>query len=212
MYKLNSEYYRFEEINYNKGILDSCIDATYVLHLENNGRINSVLSQLDRVLISKQIYIMYNTGFKKTNKQLPKYTSMYDLVDGYLQIFTHANDNNYSNILILEDDFIFDNKIFDQHISDRINEFIDNQNNKVFSYSLGCTPFLLFPVSLYTHKVFKGGAAHAIIYTKDIREEILNSNTNKIFDWDYKIHKYNFYCYYKPICYLGLLINLHYIK
>ena len=201
MYKLNSEYYRFEEINYNKGILDSCIDATYVLHLENNGRIDKVLSQLEIVNISKQVYIMYNAGFKKTNKILPKYISSYDLVDAYLQIFTHANNNNYNNVLILEDDFIFDNKIFNPPISDRILDFMDNQTNKVFSYALGCTPFLLFPVSLYTHKVFSGAATHAVIYTIEFREEILSLNTNNISDWDEEIRKYNFYCYYKPICY-----------
>ena len=201
MYKLNSEYYRFEEINYNKGILDSCIDATYVLHLENNGRIDKVLSQLDRVHISKQIYIMYNAGFKKTDKMLPKYTTAFDLIDGCLQIFTHANNNNYNNILILEDDFIFDHKIFNPCISDRIKDFIDNQTDKVFSYALGCIPYILCPVSLYTLKVYSGAAAHAVIYTKNFRKKILSSNTNNIIDWDVEIHKYNFYCYYKPICY-----------
>ena len=33
-------YYNFVEYNFDKGLLNDIIDATYVIHLENNRRIN----------------------------------------------------------------------------------------------------------------------------------------------------------------------------
>ena len=32
--------YNFVQCNFDKGLLNDIIDATYVIHLENNGRIN----------------------------------------------------------------------------------------------------------------------------------------------------------------------------
>ena len=35
----------------------------------------------------------------------------YDIIDANIYIFNHAKQNNYSNILVLEDDFIFSSEI-----------------------------------------------------------------------------------------------------
>jgi len=41
--ELNNKCYIFEKIIFNDGLLNDNIDATYILHLENNGRINEIL-------------------------------------------------------------------------------------------------------------------------------------------------------------------------
>ena len=61
----DSSCYRFEKLVFdsNSALLD--IDATYVLHLENNGRIDSVKAQLNEFQPTKEVFILYNKGYKK---------------------------------------------------------------------------------------------------------------------------------------------------
>ena len=51
-------------------------------------------------------FVFINKGFRKCNK-LGITSSPADLTDSYLQIFKHAQQQNFGNILILEDDFVF---------------------------------------------------------------------------------------------------------
>ena len=96
--------YNFVEYNFEQGLFDDSIDATYIIHLENNGRINNIIEQIYKYKPTKKIYILYNKGFKNCNKILEKNEPDKDLVHCNLRIFKHAKLNNYDNILILEDD------------------------------------------------------------------------------------------------------------
>jgi outer membrane lipoprotein-sorting protein len=60
--KLNC--YTFVEYNFNEGLFDKTIDATYIIHLENNGRFESVIKQLEEYKPTKKVYILYNKGYK----------------------------------------------------------------------------------------------------------------------------------------------------
>ena len=100
-------------LNYEKGFLDDFVDCTYILHLENNGRFNNIMHQLSKNIPTKKIYIVYNKGFKKCNKILKIQNTTHNLVNFNLITINHSIRNNFNNILILEDDFIFDDyKIF----------------------------------------------------------------------------------------------------
>jgi hypothetical protein len=114
-----------------KGQMNDCIDATYILHLEDNGRMENILKQLEFFSPSNDIYIVVNKGFRKCKKVLPKQQPPHDLVDTYLHVFQHADENNIKgNILILEDDFIWSTEInksissVSTFVNSRINLFI----------------------------------------------------------------------------------------
>lgn len=50
--------YRFELITYKSGILDKTVDATYIIHLENNGRLQNIQNQLSNYHLSKILFYM----------------------------------------------------------------------------------------------------------------------------------------------------------
>ena len=52
----NKNCYNFKELNYNRGFLDSCVDATYIIHLENNGRLEHISNQLKEYHPTKNGY------------------------------------------------------------------------------------------------------------------------------------------------------------
>jgi len=54
--------YRFESIPGRKPLF-AHIDATYVIHLENNGRLEKVKKELVDYYPSKNTCILYNKGF-----------------------------------------------------------------------------------------------------------------------------------------------------
>ena len=50
--------YKLKKKTYDKGIMDDSVDATYILHLEGNGRIQSIKDQLKKYQPTKTIYIL----------------------------------------------------------------------------------------------------------------------------------------------------------
>jgi len=144
----NSHCYTFEKREYNNGFLDSFVDATYILTMENSKRKDNYENQLKEFIPTKTIYIVHNKGYKKCNKTLTKEIPPYDLIDAYLNTMNHSLENNYNNILILEDDFIFNKKIKDNKIINDIKYLFDNNVNKSFYFSLGLQPTLFIPFSI----------------------------------------------------------------
>ena len=199
----NNLCYQFSEIKSNYGLLDNSIDATYIIHLENDHlRLLNIKNQLEMYIPTKIIYILYNKGYKKCKKNKIKNPSE-DLIDSYLQIFKHAKDRNYNNILILEDDFIFNESIYKKKVNNKINLFINNLDN-IFIYYLGCVPYIQIPVDFNHNKIILAGTTHACIYSKKIRDIILKINKSIIIDWDIFLNTQNFinrYTYWKPLCY-----------
>lgn len=191
--------YRFEEYNYQNTLFKN-IDMTYVLHLENNGRLDSVKNQLNLFKPSEKCKILYNKGYKKSYKpHLPEQTSGYDLIDAYLHIMKDAKINNFQNILILEDDFFFDKNV-SQYTEDIDNFIIKND---YYIYTLGTIPFILYPcdITFKHYKYFIKGGAHAMIYNNKVINNILNMPQNEIGGWDPLTNHIGGYCYYTPLCY-----------
>ena len=125
----NTHCYNIKKNTYKNGFLDSSVDATYIIHLRNNGRIEHIQEQLKEFQPTKNVYIVFNEGFKNCNKKLIEQISYQDLTDAFLQCFKHANENNYNNVLILEDDFIFNPDIKNFKNLQTINGFLNEKKN-----------------------------------------------------------------------------------
>ena len=211
--KQNEKCYRFEHMKYinnNDIIFKKTIDATYVIHLEGNGRHESVIKQLNDYHLTNDVYILYNKGFKKCKKTDNIIYPAHDLTDAFFQIFKHANKNNYENVLILEDDFILDSKIKNINHINNINDFLIKKKDKSFIYFLGCIPALSLPYigMKNTYRVLSSLGTHSVIYSKKYRENLLRdydkiSKKDYMKDWDVinNLYSVNRFMYYTPICY-----------
>jgi len=194
--------YTFKKITYTDGLFNKSIDATYIIHLDGNGRLDSINKQLSDYHITNTVYILFNKGFKKCKKELKLQRSDYDLIDANIEIFNHSKKNNYSNILILEDDFIFNKHIKSSIHINNINNYLIKNSHAKFVYHLGAIPFFVIPHNLYTYKSICF-ATHATVFTKKSQDYIIEYFSKKyIDDWDIFILKHiPRYIYYRPLCY-----------
>jgi len=202
---INNHCYDFKLIQNNKGILDNFVDATYILTLVGSERQKNIYEQLELYTPTKKIFIVNNKGYKKCNKTLIKNIPPYDLTDAYFNTINHSLKNNYNNILILEDDFIFSQKIKDSIIINEIDTFFSRNTEKIFYYNLGPIPILFYPNINIFNNTFRGihcTSSHAIIYTKKIQIDIINRKNKNIIHWDTFLMKtYLNYFYKYPLCY-----------
>ena len=201
-----SHCYQFEKQNYKHGILNSCVDATYVIHLKNNGRIENIETQLEKYKPTSTVYILINEGYKKCSKNLHKKHPAIDLIDCYYTIFEHAKQANYDNILILEDDFEFSSDFKNPETARSLCNFIHSMKNQRFIYYLGVLSLSSFPLFRdNTRKLFMGVGTHACIYSRSFQEKCLALKKSSIHDWDVFINLQCFdtkrYIYNKPLCY-----------
>ena len=93
--KDSTQCYSFKKIKYNTGLLDEAVDATYIIHLEGNGRYDDIMSQLKTYHPTKEVYIVFNKGYKKCKKDEHIKLPAHDLIDAFLQVFKHAKNENY---------------------------------------------------------------------------------------------------------------------
>jgi len=200
---MNNKCYRFEKILYKDGLFNKTIDATYIIHLEDNGRLEYIMKQLEEYHPTNIVYIVFNKGFKKCKKADYIINPPHDLVDANLNIFKHANNNNYDNILILEDDFIFNSEIKLEFHINNINNFLYNKKGTSFQYFIGALPWITLPYNIYNYILLLRGGMHSVIFSKKMREKILNKKHDCIHDWDEFTNSFIFdkYLYYKPLCY-----------
>ena len=191
--------YRFEDIQYENPLFE-IVDKTYVIHLEGNGRLESVKSELYKYKPSRQCTIVFNKGYKKCHKpELHKQLPPYDLVHAYFTILKDAKKNNYKHILILEDDFFFDESVIE--CASEVETFLLQNKDTPISYFIGCIPFLVYPSLTNHYKTIQRGAAHSVIYNDLFIEKVLKENIQHV-DWDLYMNKLNCgYMYYKPLCY-----------
>jgi hypothetical protein len=201
---------KYDYIEFNKGLLDNCIDALYVILLEGSDRKKNVYSQINKFKLCKKNYIQINKSYKKCYiKELKKQNSSYHLLHNNIEIYKHAEINKFNNILILEDDFIFTNEIKNINIIKNIENFIKNTDFNL----LYLGNFFLFVPNLFNIKfpyILLNGTAHSIIYSKKSRKIILEKY-RKILDIKYlefECHDIwynsflnNRYFYYKPLCF-----------
>ena len=191
--------YRLERYIFNDGLLNDGIDATYIIHLENNGRLDDIMNQLREYHSTNIVYILYNKGYKLCNKEQNIVLPADDLIDAFLYCFKHADENNYNNILILEDDFIFNPEIKEIKHINNINEYCTTNINNKFILSLGGIPYISIPYNSYLYYTLSTGM-HSVIYSKLMREIILNDDIKNIKDWDVYLI-FNKLQYYTPLCY-----------
>lgn len=198
----NTHCYTFEEFNYSKGLLDLSVDATYIIHLKNNGRMNAIQDQLESFQPTSTVYIVHNQGFKNCNKRLIEQVSYQDLTDAFLQCFKHADEQEYGNVLILEDDFIFADDIKNPFHLDNVNSFLVEKKDENMIYYLGCIPIIVVPCQINFQQYYsiKSCCTHAIVYSQKVRQAKLNLNLKH---WDVIIENgvSSRYLYYKPLCY-----------
>ena len=105
-----------------------------------------------------------------------------DLVDAYINVFKHSRDNGFKNILVLEDDFFFNEKVKNIGVQNDINTFIKSQNDDAFVYMLGTIPWWRIPVSTSHSRVLLTTGTHSCIYSESYINDILNKfdKENKI--------------------------------
>ena len=196
--------YNFEKLSYESGLLDANVDVTYIIHLENSNRYDNILKQLEKYKPTKTVYILLNKGFRKCNK-LGITSSPADLTDSYLQVFKHAQQQNFGNILILEDDFVFSEKIKEKEHITNINNFLEKKSGDNFIYFLGAIPWLLVPYDSYSYRCMLSTGTHSVIYSKPHRDDFLQNFNRKmvVTDWDvnYNINFTSRFIYYIPLCY-----------
>lgn len=199
--------YRFDSILHPNGILDNIIDAVYVLLLEHSHRTKSVYTQLNILPLCKHIHIQINKGYKHCDKNLKVNDTLYDVTHALFNIFKDAKQKKYKNILILEDDFMFDDRILNKSILQDLDYFINKEPFDI--YYLGCIPILLKSnIKYYKHlPLIFGFCIHSAIYTKEARHKIMKAyKDTTIFDGKFIEGNLNkicdkLYCYYKPLCY-----------
>ena len=128
--------YRFELLEFNDCLFEN-IDATYILHLEGNGRIEKIHEQLKTYHPSKKVYLVYNKGYKECKKDIHPQETHSDLVHANMTVFEHAT--HYKHVLVLEDDFIFSKEIIPHA----------KQVDSHFVYQLGSLPLLSIPIDIF---------------------------------------------------------------
>lgn len=196
--------YNFEKLNYSSGILDKNIDVTYIIHLENSKRYDNILKQLEKYKPTKTIFILQNKGYSNC-KKAGITSSNADLTDCYLQIFKHAQKQNFNNILILEDNFVFNEKIKEKEHVTNINNFLEKKSGDNFIYFLGAIPWFLIPYDSYNYRCILSTGTHAVVYSKEHRDDFLENFNRRMFvtDWDinYNINFTSRFIYYTPLCY-----------
>uniref|UniRef100_A0A6C0HXZ8 Glycosyltransferase n=1 Tax=viral metagenome TaxID=1070528 RepID=A0A6C0HXZ8_9ZZZZ len=192
--------YRFELLEFEDCLFEN-VDATYILHLEGNGRIDHIQEQLKIYHPSKKVYIVYNKGYKKCEKELDKQTSGHDIIHANITVFEHAQQ--YKHVLVLEDDFIF-NKDVAKHAT-HVDNFLKWDASYV--YQLGSHPmFFAIPVDWYHYRIH-GTLGHANIYPFSSRKKLMDDfNNGKITGYLGGLDSYTrkvlpLYMYHKPLCY-----------
>ena len=202
----NSHCYHFEKRVYNRdGYFDSFVSATYILTMTTSTRKEQWEDQIRKFTPTKIVYIVYNKGFKKCKKNLRMQIPPYDLIDSNIQVMNHAIQNRYSNILVLEDDFIFNEKIKSKKVVEDIRSVFNRNKNKKFYYSLGLIPIIIYPNPFFKNNTLSGlltTTSHANLYPIEICQDILkNRKYLDYIHWDNFLWIYKNYFYRTALCY-----------
>jgi hypothetical protein len=207
---LNHHCYDFETIEYKYGIFDSFVDVTYIITINN---IEKVIDKLKLFTPTSKIIIVKNKTYKNCNKLLYQQDSHHDLTNANMNIMYHSIQNNYNNILILEDDFEFElhkiNTYSVNHIYN-IKTFFDKKKDESFIYNLGPMPILFQPflIDKYHYKGIKLLSTHSLLYSRNVQHKIFDFMSRHNFQYKYSKYYdiflttfYTNYFYYTPLCY-----------
>ena len=205
LHRLNNDSYRFVDLNLCKkgtGLFDNHLDMVYIITMENSDRHEKMISELKKNQPFYKIKILYNKGFKNTNKVLPINDTNYDLIDANRHIFVDATSNDYENILIFEDDVRFYENFTKQDI-ENIGKFIKTNNYDLYDIGpCGITFCIPYIYDLNHYSIFFKTGSHSVIYNKRFIKKFFDE-TKLINHIDmYTNHlKFKKFSYYNPICY-----------
>lgn len=190
--------YRIETTTHEKPLFK--IDAAYIIHLEGNGRLPSVQEQVAKHAIAPAVHLVFNKGYNDPKKQLPERTTAHDIVDAYKYVFRDAEKQDYHNVLVLEDDFMFRDDLAAADVAE-VNSFLQRRRDSTFVYHLGCIPALMVPVDARGNYVVACSSTHAVVYSRKVRARTLKY-TGAINDWDWFLTFQTLrYAYTKPLVY-----------
>lgn len=189
--------YRFETKEYSDGLFS--VDAAYVIHLENNGRLSQLTRELEARHPANVVHLLFNPGYKKMAKDLPLQAPAHDLVHAYKHVFQDARERGYDRVLVLEDDFMFRKDLQPSDVA-QVNTYLETNSNRRMMYQLGCIPGLMVPVGGGTYLTVACGT-HACVYTQKFRDYVLQFK-GYIRDWDFfTMVRCLRYAYSIPLCY-----------
>lgn len=210
---MNNICYNFKNLSFNTGLFNSFVDMTYVLIMENSKREKNMYKELNLFKPTSKVKIQYNKGFKKCKKNLYKQQTNWDLMDATYNVMLDAKKNDYKNILILEEDFIVNNKKLTKINITNIQNFI--KNKEVDIYLLGnFIPSI--NITLNTHlkcshcKISCGGTQGYIatnigiekfinLYELGNYKLLKNMSNNGDIDWLFNDNYFKTYYYNKPL-------------
>jgi len=182
MKTVTSPCYYYQTIHFEESSLD--IDAVYVLTMENSERLEKIKKELYIHKPGKVVMIQVNKGFRNCSKRLCKDStedidiSHKDISHAYMNAFKNAVNNQYKNVLILEDDAIFSKEYYNADNLKIINEFIPKLDSKQSVFALGLFPW----ISLYNSKGIRRSVVstgiHATIFPISVMKKILIDCTN----------------------------------
>lgn len=182
-----SDCYSYEIINFEQSSLN--VNAVYVLTMENSDRLEELKKQLYIYKPGKRIIIQINKGYKKCAKRLCDNSKEYinnpynDISHAYLNAFKNAIQNQYENILILEDDAIFSPEYYNPYNLKIVNEFIPKLNSNQWIFSLGLMPWVSLYYSYGIRRSILAYGTHASIFPISVVNNIVQ-NCNSISDMD----------------------------
>tara|TARA_B100000900_G_C20573392_1_gene714278 strand:+ start:475 stop:1287 length:813 start_codon:yes stop_codon:yes gene_type:complete len=210
---MNDQCYQVDTLTFQKGLLDKGLDAVYILLLKGSDRTEKAYSQIHTYKLSKNYHVIVNPGYKKCEKKMCDQKPYYDLMDANVYAMKHADKMGYENVMILEDDYVFDDRIRDPVV---ISDVVDFWKNRSFHlYSLGSINIIQRDIFTKHPKIIHSGTTHSMVFSREGRSQILREfidnpclETPLKVLIDFKGHDlwYNFavnhkYAYYKPLCY-----------
>ena len=195
--------YILEEIHpCESGMFDGIVDMVYCMTLIGSERSETIHRKIKRSRLAMTVTIQYNHGYKCDGKGLKQRVSFNDITHAVANIFRHAAEKGYENILVLEDDFIVDTLYVKQHDIDRVGEF--TKSNTFDLYNLGGSSWVSYPVGLHHRRAIYSGIAHAIIYNKSYFDKYIRHVEGLKYDIhcdsvQNEIPDCLVYMYYKPL-------------
>ena len=152
------------------------------LYLAGSPRIKSIKQQIEKYPLTKTIYILHNPGYKKVKKPLPRQNAEADIAFSHIVACEFGIKHDHDKIIVLEDDFIFENTLLVDGVSEEIEKVYFSKSKGGSLFSGFVLLFLAFPVALDTKhwRVILGGTTHAIIHTRKGMERMIEDyNNNK---------------------------------
>ncbi len=173
---MNEHCYILEKLKIKEGIFDEIVDACYIIHLIGSPRLRNVYKQTYELPLCKNTMICHNKGFKKCRKDLKVQRSPHDLLNCYKYILANALREKYQQIIILEDDFIYENALFNPFYQKNIIKFLNKNNckNRDFIFSLGGLPTCqsLYVTNPYFTNLYLSCGTHALLYSNKAIENV----------------------------------------